>query len=654
MKCISCGSEIPEGSTSCPFCGNTVLPTNQNVVNDAPVNNVVPTTPETPVLPQDQNLGQVPNPAPEASENQGVQVANPVPNPTPTPMENTLVGGSVEAQTPSENAQVGDVSTPNPMPSPVMEGNNPSPVQPSTPVPGGENLGVNPGPVVAPTSNPGVVSGEGAPVPPMPPMPEAQVNMAPQEPQTISNQGELGDGAKIASTAAPVIEKKSKKKLVIIILIIVAIIAIAAGIGIYYYMSQYKSADKRIDAIFSQMNKYATSLKAENIESKSGTYNFGLSLAYDTTSFNAKVDGKYAYDLEKKIIDFGVNVSELSMKNDGEDIDLIDKDPLAIELYMADSKLYVLLENFYENYIYTDIDEYDDLFDGIEQNDINYPVIAQAFINAVKNGLKAADNTQTVKEVTFNGNTQKANVITIVLNKETRKKITTTSVNSLKNNTTALEEMAKITTTSAEEIKSLLEELLEDEDYSDEKETIEIVTDTKGTSLIGIRVYDDASTLEIATITNGYKVSYKENNKDVFNLTYTSLTTTNSTVKETTTTFELTGYDDDDKLIKISLESTLTDDINPSVEKVNTKNSVNMNNISSEDQQKIVSNILDYGNLGLLLQGMLGSYTTTAEDIYSYDAITYDDYGMTGITTSDYDTSSQGIIYDASTEITSY
>ncbi|MDE6292415.1 MAG: hypothetical protein K2L98_01905, partial [Bacilli bacterium] len=551
--CISCGNELPEGTTSCPFCGNTVLPTNHNVVNANAQNDTgVPVTPDTPVLPQDQNL---------VLESETTSLENEVNQEAAMPN-----GGDVSSLNDENTLQDAVLTNQEPV--------NPMAASEGVPAMPGAGLGVQP--------------------------PDMGV-------QTITNQGEIVDGMKIASTAAPVIENKKKKKVIIVVAVIVAIIAIAAGIGVYYYMSQYKSADKRIDAVFSGMNKFAAGLKAEKVETKSGTYDIGVSFSYGDTSIDCKVDGKYAYDLEKRIMDYTFNISKLDMKMDGEELNLIDKDPLKVELYMAEAKAYVLLENFYENYIYSDVEEYDKLFDGIEQNDINYTLILQGYINAFKAGLKAASNTQTVKEVTLDGKQQKANVVTIILNKANKKLIVETAVNSIKNNTKLLEEYAKLSNTTVDELKKDIEDSTKDMEFSDDSATLEIITNTKGSLLLGIRAYDDKANIELTQVVNGFKLSYKEDKKDVFNVIYSSTSTINSTVKETSQKIEFTGYDDDNKLIKINIETTLKDDVNPKVEKINTKNSVSANNISAADQQKILENMYNFGNLGMLLQSSLGS-----------------------------------------------
>ena len=309
-------------------------------------------------------------------------------------------------------------------------------------------------------------------------------------------------------------------------------------------------------------------------------------------------------------MDYTLNISKLNMKSEGEDLELIDKDPLKLELYTAESKAYILLENFYENYIYSDIEGYDSLFEGIEQNDINYTLILQGFINAIKSGLKAASNTQTVKDVTLDGKTQKANVVTIILNKNNKKIILERIISHMKNNTKFLEEFAKLSSMSVDELKDSLDESIEDMEYGEESPTLEIITDKKGSSLLGIRLYDEKANFELAKVTSGYKLSFKQDQKDVFNLVYTSSSTTNSTAKETSQKIELTSYDEDNNLLKASLEIAVKDDINPKVEKINTKNSVNYQNISAEDQQKILTNISNFGNLGLLFQSFFGGIMT--------------------------------------------
>ena len=164
-------------------------------------------------------------------------------------------------------------------------------------------------------------------------------------------------------------------------------------------------------------------------------------------------------------------------------------------------------------------------------------------------------------------------------------------------------------------------------EFSDDSQTLEIITNTKGSSLLGIRVYDDEATLELAQVANGYKVSFNKDKKDVFKIVYTSTQNTNSTVKETSSKIDLEVYSDD-TLVKISLDMNVKDDVNPSIEKKNTKNSVSASNISAEDQQKILENIYNFGNLGLLIQSSLGGVMTPSiPDSYntgtnSYNVVT--------------------------------
>ena len=53
---------------------------------------------------------------------------------------------------------------------------------------------------------------------------------------------------------------------------------------------------------------------------------------------------------------------------------------------------------------------------------------------------------------------------------------------------------------------------------------------------------------------------------------------------------------------KVSVDVTTTSDNTPKAEKVNIKNSVDYKYISTEDQQKIITSISNYGTLGTLFQ----------------------------------------------------
>ena len=53
MRCINCNNEIPDGSVVCPICNSNANPNSGTVPTDT---SVLPTVPENPVLPQDQNM----------------------------------------------------------------------------------------------------------------------------------------------------------------------------------------------------------------------------------------------------------------------------------------------------------------------------------------------------------------------------------------------------------------------------------------------------------------------------------------------------------------------------------------------------------------------------------------------------------------------
>lgn len=566
MKCISCGNLIPDATTVCPYCNSKVEPVapampvynvdpvqqtmapNNMAAPVAPVEsmNVVPETPVTPVLPQDQGLPVAP--------------AEPIPAP---------------------------VSEPVVAPAPVVE----TPVEPVTPVTPVAPAPVEPVTPVAPV----------APTPVAPAEPVVQPTQ-PAEPITL----EVGaDGVKVGSIA-PVTEGKKKPKVILFVIIGVLLVALIGG-GIFFYMSQFKSSDKRIEAIVNRAFAMANTIKNDAIEKASGSYKIDLSVNANNQEIGTKLNGKYAYDLEKKLIDVTLNAESLNFGQE-----LLDE-PLSVEVYGYDSKVYVLLQNFYENYIFADVPNYDEFFAGIEQNDIDYRTIINAYKIAIKNGLTAATNTQSIEDVTVNGKKQKVNQIKMVLNSANQKKIVTSAYNSLMKNSKAIEEMAKLSNKDVEEVKEELKSGYEALEFdSEETATLEIYTAMFGEELVGIKLYGKNtdgknSMFEVAPSNNGAKITFKEDNKEIISLNVTGTNKKTSTTKESTTSIEMVFYDDNQTANKIKATVGVTEDVNPVVEKVNTKNSVDYRYIPVADQQKIISNISNFGKLGLIFQQFMGN-----------------------------------------------
>lgn len=551
MKCISCGNLIPDASTVCPYCNNKVEPVvaNQNVQGS-----VIPETPTQPILPQDQGMSVL-------GQNQG-QVA-----PMGVPPMNQVPN---QAMNPAEGSQQ---QVPIPSPAPVIEMPAPNQNAPVNPM-AASATPMNQNPAIVPTP---------APV-----------------------TGVVPDGAKVGTTAPK--EKKSKKGLLIVI-IVIALILVVVGGGLFFYMSQYKSGNERIGEVVNEFFKSALAVKNENIELASGKYSLEGSLEVEGEKYTVKLNGLYAVDLPNGVLDYTLNAESLNM---GEEI--FDAGPVNLELYVADSNVYILLQNFYDKYIYSEVEGMDQIFDSIQQNDINYQTIIVGFRDAIKAGLYASGYTQTIEDVTVNGKSSKANVVRIKINKTTVNVITKAAINNLANNQMAVKELAKLLeqdeATFKEELLKLKDEDVVTEDAEFEEQVIEIYTEMFGNGLVGIKYttkQDEATyKVEIYPVVNGYGLVVNEDSKMVAEVQYATTNKVTSSTRENTTNLSMTFYTESNGAIKISGVVGTVEDINPKVEKVNVKNSINVNYLTTNDIIAIYDEASKHGNFGLLIQSLLG------------------------------------------------
>lgn len=574
MKCINCANLIPDASVVCPYCNAKVEP----VVQATPVynvdagNNGVPITPVQPVLPQDQNMTVPPvlEPAPV------IEPVSPV-----APSQTTPVSPVVEPVVASPNVENNVVEPMNNVNN--VETNGGMPQVPTAPM---ETLDI---PSVAPVESVAVLGGSEVP---------------PAEPITLST--EVAGGEKLGSTA-PVKERKKKKLLLIIIIALIALLLI--GGGVFAYMYEFKSGDKRIDIIVDALFADFNRMSNENFEVSSGTYNMKFDVSTSSEKMGAKISGKYATDLSKKLIDYTINVDSLNI---GEE--LLDES-LNVELYMNENKIYVLLQNFYDKYIYTDLDT--DFLLGIEQNDINYKLMINNFKAALKAALKGSNYKQTVGDANIAGKKEKANVITMSINTTTTKRMMSIFYNNLMRNNLFLEECAKLANSDAQAVKKSLQEAL------DSLETLEIegvtniniYTKLIGNGFVGMTATsingEEKTNIVIAPVNSGYNMTISENGTKLADFTINRVKKTTSTTREETMTVKLI-LNVEEEVYTVDAEIGVIDDINPKVEKVNVKNSVDVKYLPEADMYGILTKITQFGKLGILVSDFIGVMSPAA------------------------------------------
>lgn len=580
MKCLNCNNDIPDASVVCPFCKSKVEP----MASPTPVFNLeatssLPVTPGAPVLPNDQlNQGNmvVNNTSEVVNSNVGenVMVGNETTNNLNQPVSNNLQGQIASDGVVSNQVEQGMIQNPSMPVNQGAESNNQS----------------------------GVVL-------------ENNIN-----PAYIDPSGELVDGGKIGSSVAPVVKSKNKKKIIIIISVVVVLL-IAIGLGIAYYYSQYKTADKRVSKVFSALTSSSTTLKNENIDKSSGTYKMDLSIDYNDEAFNTLFDGTYARDLSSGALDFTINIENLTK---GEELL---NSPINLELYYNDAKVYVLLQNFYDMYIYDEHEEVKSYFEAIEQNNINYVSLISTLKRALNSGLTSMNSTQTVKSVSIHGITYNANVVSISFNARNQSLFYNNFYRILANDQTFISEIAKLTGKDEDTVKDNLSNANQDKEYEDMNLTLEIVTEKFGNKFLGLRVMtnenfinkllgqeenSDTKLLEIYPITNGYGLTYKNGSQNVLEGTYEKTLKRTSATNESSYKVYFTYYRGD-VAYKIDLSLEIIGDVNPKDAKVNVKNSINKIYLTDEVKNGIIEKYNQHGSVSLYYPDILKNYLGISE-----------------------------------------
>ena len=678
MKCMSCGNLIPDASTVCPYCNATLGP-----VVAAPVAPVAPeapvqTTPvmnpvQTPVAPVAPEVPAMETPVVEVAPVAPVMPEAPVAPAEPvapaapvmdapvmdTPAAPVVDGPAVNFGGPAmETPVVEPVVVQNPVVAPVVPETPVAPVLPqdqgmvtpevaSTPV-------VEPTPEVAPTP-------VAEPVAPIMAEPAPTTNMVAQG---ITPEGGFNGGIKEASTA-PETKKKGKTKL-IVLLVVLAVVVIAAVLGVLFYNSQYKSANDRLDVIVNTLFKDLAAMKNEKIDLASGKYNFEGSLSYDDVNYSAKLGGTYAYDIPNKLVDFTVDVKSVNL---GEE--LFNEGELNLEFYLKDTRAYFLLQNFYEKYIYLDLDpSASTSFEEDKELEIDYNKLVIAVREATKAGLRNASKTQTIGDATFNGKTQKANVIEMNIDEANAKKIVKGFLTSLSNNKNFIAEIAKLNDMTEEEVKDSILEAIKDIDKVEEEETDEdemfpepkSTTNTKltiytamfGEELIGARLtvdtkYDKKSEgydaeyhkdsngkLEIYPDGKVTVITLEADKKKVLEVRYEDLYEKTSTEEKTGADVKVT-LNVEDKVMTFKVKSEITSDLQPKVNEVVTKESINANDLTEADITAIYNKAKEYGNFGMIIDSIFTSMQQPEVD----PGLDYNDdfdYDYDSEFDSDYDT----------------
>lgn len=408
-------------------------------------------------------------------------------------------------------------------------------------------------------------------------------------------------------------KKKSKGKKVAIIVTLILIIAIAAA-AVYYFMFYSKPEEIYKRTIQSGIDSLVNN-EEKNKDYK--TLKAGLKVDFD-------VDLKDNSIIDKKVLDL-INKTDvgLEVQTDKEAKQLVvdlqsnyDKKALLngkVFVNSDDEETYVYAKDYLDKYIEVPME--DEVYESLNQlfEAQNKAVDVKTPMSILKNELVAMIKPEycssSKEDITVNGQNVSATKNTIKLNANQFKTEITTLVNNLKSNQNfinSFEEKETITQT----LEDILDEL-DDIDLSDEDATIEFNLYTQGfmhdvvKCSVTVNASYQAVTLGVTkNAENNYEIEALLNNAKIAS---GKINIEEKNENEGKLTFELNI----DSVGKFAMNLEYSQKFNEEIEKADTKNSVEAEDLSSADQKKLMNNF-QKSQLYKLVQSYSNSLLTSS------------------------------------------
>ena len=367
---------------------------------------------------------------------------------------------------------------------------------------------------------------------------------------------------------------------------------ITAAIGVYFgFFANSKTVfQKTIDGAFKQISSTLSSVSA-NHKTLKGSSN----LTYKINTTDESI--KQVADL---INNFNVNIGyeiDMNSKYMSYDIDTKYKgqDLLNINANMTNNKLYILLKDVYDKYLYMDMDELSDLFNEENTQELNKQInnlntVLNSLNREINNALKDIKIEKKSEKVTVNNQTQEVTKNYIALNEKELSEMVVKIEKNLYNDAEFKKALSELYGVDQNELTNKWNTETSTSTNTDTIYTISIYT--SGSNLAGFEfdvteknenlmnakvlvkdnVYDFSIKADNETnLTGTLKIDYKEsNNKVEFN-------------EELTLNVSELGS------VELNTKNTFEYDVN--IEKKNVENSINYETLTEEQTNEILSKL---------------------------------------------------------------
>lgn len=370
-------------------------------------------------------------------------------------------------------------------------------------------------------------------------------------------------------------------------IIMVIILLLLGGASLFYYFKIYNSP---ILVIGNIINSTKNSFKIPNTKNINA-YKVSGALDLDL-SFNDKEaqkladiinDIKLQYNLS---IDTNNNYGIMELHSKYQNDKLLN---LKAILDNEDETAYIYLEDLFDKYLKTTIDVTDVTNETTNNETINYEIIITGIYNALSNAITEEDFERASDETNINGKITKVYRNSLVINQSNYKRIMTTIIKELRDNEEFITEINKLN--NNEDIKDTLNEALNEINESTYEDIIKINFYTKPS------LKQELLKLEIVETSEdgNYNIAFTNTNKTNLTIDFTKdneqIATLNINRNSDTNMIINCKFNTDGNEIKFSLNMSYKE-LNK-IEKINTTQNIDINNLTEDDTTKIITNLTE-------------------------------------------------------------
>ncbi len=396
-------------------------------------------------------------------------------------------------------------------------------------------------------------------------------------------------------------QKKPKNKLVIIINTIVVLLILLFGV---FYFYEFKTANTRVNSLLNKMFSF-TDTNINMTKKQSGSYSIDGTIESNGESAKVAVDGTYGLDAENEILNLGLKLKEISSENKN----ILDKD-VNLSLAVNSNILGVYSKELYSKYITVKDESFKEIFKSLEENNGSM-VLVNELLNSLKLGINKMSKTQSIKTIEYNGKKAKLNVVKIEFTKNNTIAFGSEMLTYLKNSDKFIEEYSKINSLEKEEVKSAIEENINSlkDQAKDTNTVLEIGTTPLKGDFEVIKLYNtkEEGTFELFKINDGFKF-VADIDEVLLNLELTSKKTKSDKTNDVASKIVL-NIDNSGEKYNMTFNIEVKEDKEPTVDKINMKNSISYDKLTDADIEKIYNNFAKLG----FSNALLPSETNSAE-----------------------------------------